>query len=366
MLKISDILKKARRQEKSADKSVAGNAERVSPPAPAENPSIPDMPVVNAAPQQPSAPVAAAPGKTPWQVVPDRAIRDTYEQAIALARQVMDPAAESAVLLPAIKQNIDALIASLQRDEDQLMRLFFGDYFTEQGYLYQHSVNVAVLCASLGNALHYSQARIRQLTLAAFLHDIGLAYYMDIISQPRRLSTSEYNDIKKHPVTAKERLKCYGPDLDVGILEVVAQEHERVDGSGYPYNLPGPEINNHAKLVGLADVYEALLHQRPYREKMSCLETVKQLLAMKQVFEYSFIKTLLDVTGVFPVTTAVKLSTREIGVVIHQNSRMPLRPVVEITHNTQGQTLSERKYIDLGGNFSVYIQDCFEESALKR
>jgi len=283
-----------------------------------------------------------------------------------MARQVMDPAVENGELLPALRQNLDRITASLQQDEDQLLRLFFGEYFSELGYLYQHSVNVTVLCVRMGLELHYGQTGIRQLGLAAFLHDIGMTRCGAVISQPRRLSESEYGEVKKHPLWAKECLRNYAQDLDLNIFEVIRQEHERMDGSGYPDSLPGGEIGDHAKLIGLADVYEALLHPRPYRGKMNCLEAVKQLLAMKPAFEHAFIKTLLDITGVFPVGTLVKLSTREIGAVIHQNIRMPLRPVVEITHNTQGQALSERKYLDLAANFSVYIHDCFDESTLKR
>ena len=363
MLKISDILKKAKRQEKAAEKAAADTAKRSLRPEAGANPPAEKIEVR----QQMVPPVPGEPVKIQRQASPDPAVREIYEQGIVLARRAMDPAEKNAdFVLKTIRQNIEALIDSLLQDENQLLRLFLGEYFTEQGYIYQHSVNVAILCARLGIALHYSRARLQQLSLAAFLHDIGLAGYADIISQPRRLNEAEYAEVKKHPLAAKEHLKYHMQEIDSVILEVVGQEHERLDGSGYPYNLSGQDINEYAKIIGLADVYEAVLHKRPYREKMSCLEAVKHLLAIKSAFEYKFLKTLLDTVGVFPVMTMIKLSTRESGIVIQQNSQMPLRPVIEITHNTQGQTISEPKQLNLAANFSVYIQDCFGETSSKR
>ncbi|MDO8969755.1 MAG: HD domain-containing phosphohydrolase, partial [Saprospiraceae bacterium] len=300
-------------------------------------------------------------------VIQDPKVFDAYQQGVALAGKIFaaSPGIEKG-MIQAAEQLIDAFVRFLEQDESQLLRLFYQDYFSAQKYLHQHSVNVMVLSLRLGLSLHYNHERLHQLGLAALFHDIGLVKYTDLINQPRRFNDADYQEIKKHPVAGKELLKPFIQEFHAEVFDVIGQEHERVDGSGYPYGLPGNEIIDSAKLVGLVDTYEAMQHSRPYREKLGCLESVKQILAAKDAFEYKFLKALIDTAGVFPLTTQVKLNTREIGIVMRQNTQMPLRPVIQMTHNSQGQPLEEPKQIDLGANFSVYILDCFAESKIRR
>ena len=80
------------------------------------------------------------------------------------------------------------------------------------------------------------------------------------------------------------------------------------------------------------------------------------LLRQKQLFDHRYLKTIINTVGIFPVGTIVELNTKEIGIVLQQAEKMPLRPLIAVTHNAQRQTLSEHKKIDLATNFSVYIK----------
>jgi len=196
------------------------------------------------------------------------------------------------------------------------------------------------------------------------LHDVGLVKYDDLISQNKRFGVDEYNEVKKHPIAGRNIMEKIG-DINVEILDVISQEHERLDGSGYPYGLEEKDISEKARLIGLVDSYESMMHVRPYRNKFKSEEVIKFFTQHKVRFEYKFIKALIDLVGVFSITTPVNLNTREIGVVIKQNYQMPLKPVVNITHNAQGQKIDSPKAIDLASNFSIYIQESFISHKIK-
>jgi len=293
-------------------------------------------------------------------------IIQVYQKAISLAEQIINPfCSEGTKLVGEIEGIIRKFIEFLEQADNQLLKLFYGSYATEKGYMYQHSVNVCILCLRLGLALSYNHNHLQQLGLAAFLHDIGLIKFDTIISLPRRLTDAEYNTVKKHPVIGKDMLKNIAQDLNFDIFDAIAQEHERINATGYPFGLEKKDICMYARLIGLADVYEAMMHARPYRDKLNPPDAIKEIIKDKEAFEYTFLKVLIDTVGIFPIATLVRLNTKEVGIVLQQTPHMPLRPVVNITHNAQEQKLPEPKRVNLAVNFSVYIQDCFIEHSLK-
>jgi len=197
------------------------------------------------------------------------------------------------------------------------------------------------------------------------VHDIGIIKFDNLISRPARFSDSDYLEVKKHPIIGKDILKEIAHDLNFEIFDVIHQEHERIDGSGYPYGLKDKEICEYARLIGVVDVYEAMTHARPYRKKLGYLKVVKELLLDKNKFESKFLKTLIDQVGIFPLMSVVKLNTKEIAEIVGQNQKMPLRPVIKVTHDAHGQKLPQAKPIDLSKNFSVYILDVYNDINLK-
>ncbi len=374
MLKISDILKKAKKpeysKEKTTKKITPASEQAPVPEAPARMreavPEVSAQKPVDAGEfwQKEKNEISAAKQENAQQPPADeQEVIIVYKEAVSLAQKIATPfTVDKQGLVKEVESIVDKLINFLKRDGTQLERLFFSEYFIEQVYVYQHLVNVCVLSLRLGMALHYSHERLHQIGIAAFLHDIGLLKFEELISQPRRFNTAEYNEIKKHPVVGRDILKQFAQDLDLEIFDVIVQEHERIDASGYPYGLKEKEICDGAKIVGLVDEYEAMVHARPYRAKLGYLEAVKEIIRRKKSFEYKCLKALIDLAGIFPVNAMVKLNTREAGIVIKQNQQMPLRPVINITHNVHGKKLAEPKLVDLAANFSVYIQDCIIET----
>ena len=362
MLKISDILKKAKGRDKGG--GVPGEKQKISrevKPVSSDNTTVEKKHKKISEPVSPAAKAVKDkdilnPGR---QLDPK--ISAAYIKAVETAKKLMHEfAVDGENIIAEIRKTVEDFIEYLRKDENSLMRLFFNDYSSEKGYLYQHAVNVCLLSLKLGIVLEYDYERLKKLGLAAFLHDVGMIRFEDIVSRPKRFDQNELNEVRKHPIAGQEILKQISADLPVEVFDVIRQEHERIDGSGYPYGLQRNDISEFARLIGLADRYEAAHHSRPYREKKGCMETLKMLLEDKNIFENKLLKILINEVGVFPIGNFVELNTKEIAVVLSQNSKMPLRPVLEVTHNSEGQRLENPKQADLAQNFSIFIKDCCE------
>jgi HD-GYP domain-containing protein (c-di-GMP phosphodiesterase class II) len=135
-------------------------------------------------------------------------------------------------------------------------------------YTFRHSLNVAILTGLLGKWLGFTGRRLKNLILSGLLHDVGKVFIPPkILDKPGQLTSKERELMKKHPM--------YSYKLLANILEVpeevrlgVLQHHEREDGSGYPTGLHRGDINIYAKVVAIADMYDAMTTERVYRKKM--------------------------------------------------------------------------------------------------
>jgi HD-GYP domain-containing protein (c-di-GMP phosphodiesterase class II) len=109
-----------------------------------------------------------------------------------------------------------------------------------------------------------SQDKIKGIRIASLVHDIGkISLPAEILNKPTKLTEIEYSLIKDHSQTGYDILKSI--DFPWPIAKIVLQHHERLDGSGYPNNLKGDEIILEARIIGVADVVEAMSSHRPYR-----------------------------------------------------------------------------------------------------
>ena len=147
----------------------------------------------------------------------------------------------------------------------------------------------------------------------------------------------------------------------VAVIDTVRQAHERADGSGYPEGLTADETSEFAQIVGLADVYEALTHKRPYRAKYTPIEALDIILKNKNIYGPKIIKALIRRIGVYPVGTLVLLNSKETGVVIMNRPELPFRPVVSIIYDAYSKEYGEPKEVDLSQVAILFIEDCVKE-----
>lgn len=220
-------------------------------------------------------------------------------------------------------------------------------------YTFKHSLNVAIIAGIIGKWLGYKDEQLKELILAGLLHDIGKVFVsQEILNKPGQLTVGEKQIIETHSLQGYNLLSgiaAVSDDVKTGVL----QHHERLDGSGYPTNLLGDEITTYAKIIAIADIYDALTTERVYRKKLS------PFLALEIIFEELYDKldptiALIFLTNVCSYLSgcSVLLNTGQKAKVILLNNEFPTKSVVQIENNTM---------IDLWQNKNIEIIDLCEE-----
>lgn len=140
-------------------------------------------------------------------------------------------------------------------------------------YTFQHSVNVAIICGVLGKWCGFKGVELLELILAGLLHDVGKALLSDeLLSKPGKLTAKEFDEIKRHPAAGYVLLE--GTDLPLRVKHGILQHHERLDGIGYPMGLREGAVNDYAKIIAVADTFDAITSERCYQKKRTPLTAV--------------------------------------------------------------------------------------------
>lgn len=230
-------------------------------------------------------------------------------------------------------------------------------------WLISHSVNIAIFAIKVGIGLKYDREKLTRLGLAALLHDVGMtAVPNSIIFKHGKLTPDEYEIVKEHPLHGYELLKHLKNEYPY-LPEVALQEQEREDGSGYPQGLTGENIHEFAKIIGIVDVFEALVHGRAYREGFITYYAIQKIIEQRaKQFNVKYVRALINSVTMFPVGSLVKLSTEEIARVISVNSLRPMRPVVEVLTDASGVKLRAPIRLNLEEEPLIYIVKPIEEA----
>ncbi len=134
-------------------------------------------------------------------------------------------------------------------------------------YTFAHSVNVAMLSSLIGVLCGFSEERLSELTFGALLHDLGkIVVPLEVLNKTSRLSKTEFSIIKKHPIAGSDHILKLNLPNGERLAMIARQHHEHMDGSGYPDGRKGEEIHIHARIAAIADVYDALTSNRPYKK----------------------------------------------------------------------------------------------------
>ncbi len=195
-------------------------------------------------------------------------------------------------------------------------------------YTYKHCLRVSMLSTSICYEMGFTAEQTKEVIISALLHDIGKSNIdHDIIIKPGKLTDEEFEEIKRHPIIGYDVLKnsgCYSPNIMAGVLF----HQEKFDGTGYPRGLKGYQIPLIARIIAVADVFDALTSNRPYRKPWSVAETEEYMLGSCVThFDYDVVAAFLRAFNPYPVGTMVSLSDNTHGVVISHNTNV-LRPVV--------------------------------------
>lgn len=209
-----------------------------------------------------------------------------------------------------------------------------------------HSINVAIIATILGKWLELTEAELDTLMLAAILHDIGkYTIPKDILYKPGKLTDEEFQITKEHVKKGYDILR--NQPVDIRIKEACLLHHERCDGSGYPFNAAAARITPFAKIIAIADVYDAMTASRSYRGAL-CPFDVIQMFDEEGLHKYDphYIMTFLNRISNTYLHNNVRLNDGRMGEIIMINQLCLYRPVVKIGD----------EFIDLMKNSALKIE----------
>ena len=176
------------------------------------------------------------------------------------------------------EQELDKSYRNLQKTLEETVNALSALVEMRDPYTAGHQNRVARIARAIAQELGLSEDAVQGIWVASLIHDIGkVRVPADILSRPAHLSSAEFELIKEHPRTGYEILKKI--DFPWPIAEIVLQHHERINGSGYPLGLKGDEILFASRIIGVADVVEAMTYHRPYREALgldAALDEIKE------------------------------------------------------------------------------------------
>lgn len=203
-------------------------------------------------------------------------------------------------------------------------------------YTMMHSVNVAVLSIIIARSLGYPRHDLKDIGVGAILHDIGKAKLPRVlINKPGKLTDQEFEQVKRHTEYGFEILRKIF-SINLSSAHIAYQHHERLDGSGYPRGLVGEGIHPWSRLAAVADVYDALTTDRPYRAAFRPDEAMAILHDNTGVqFEGRPVIHLIRRLAIYPAGTIVRLNNGYIGIVVRQTT-VSSRPVVRVLADPDG------------------------------
>lgn len=244
------------------------------------------------------------------------------------------------------KEIVEELVERIYEDANALMWL--TQLKNKHEYTQNHCLNVCVLALAFGAHLGYPKDHLRTIGLGAMLHDVGKMRTPDqILNKPEKLTAEEFEIIKRHTVDGYDIIKATGT-VSKEVLDIVRSHHERLSGRGYPDGLKGEEIGTAVLLVAICDVYDAITSDRVYHHGIPAHEGLS---AMYQLAPNDFGRELMQefikCVGIYPVGSLVELGSSALGIVVSNDPKNRLRPVVMLIRDADGDYYSPRRYVSL-------------------
>lgn len=271
------------------------------------------------------------------------AIRRLYSNAVQIAETVWETALkEGRPDLPAALQAIDGLADAISQNRTAVVALTAMRHY--DNYTFTHMVNVAILTMGQARALGIDGRLLREFGLSALMHDLGkVRTPKEILNKPEKLTDAEFLIMRRHTIDGAEILR-QTPEMPVLAPVVAFEHHLRLDGTGYPVGVRRSDLNLGTMLCSIADVYDAMRSQRAYQE---AAPTDRILTVLKSNdgshFDQHLVRRFVQLLGIYPPGTLVKLNTGEIAVVVQTHAPDPHRPRVRILFAADGGRLDTPK-----------------------
>ena len=164
----------------------------------------------------------------------------------------------------------------LEQTNNDLVLALVSAIEAKDRYTIGHSERVSKYATLMAQKLNLPEEQVHEIKVAGMLHDIGKIGVADsILNKPGKLSKEEFEEMKRHPSIGTYILNTL--NLSENTLNAINYHHERFDGKGYPLGLKGKELPLETQLISLADAYDAMTSERPYRNAMTHDEAIEEI-----------------------------------------------------------------------------------------
>ncbi|MDR3592623.1 MAG: HD-GYP domain-containing protein [Negativicutes bacterium] len=259
-----------------------------------------------------------------------------------------------------LQRVIKMLVEDVTDNRQVLIQL--TDIRTHDDYTFGHSINTCILSAMIGVKMRLKEHQLKELALGVILHDLGKTLLpKELLNKKEPLLPEERRRIEEHATSGFEVLRQQG-SIPLMSAHVAFQHHENYDGSGYPRGLAGEDIHLYARIAAIADLYDAITSDRPYRPAMLPHEAYEVVLGSRGVkLDPAITDLFLENVALFPIGTMVLLDSGETGVVTAVHPGLQARPVVKVILDKFGQQLPGQDHIiDLTKELTKFIVKVFK------
>jgi HD-GYP domain-containing protein (c-di-GMP phosphodiesterase class II) len=247
--------------------------------------------------------------------------------------------------IKAIRSLAKSIVDEILQNKQTMINII--DLRNFDDYTYSHSLNVTVLSVVIGTALGLNKNTIYELSVGGLIHDTGKMFVRkEVLNKPDKLTPEEFEEIKKHSELGYRYL-CNSPDIPESSKMATLQHHEQFNGKGYPGGLSGESITPFARIISVADVYDALTSDRPYRKAMLPSDAIEYIMGgYGTMFDPKSVDALTKKVAPYPIGTCVRLSTGDVGIVVKNYETTSMRPMVRLIEDDKPTS----KYIDLSND----------------
>jgi|LSQX01.1.fsa_nt_gb HD-GYP domain-containing protein (c-di-GMP phosphodiesterase class II) len=293
--------------------------------------------------------------------IEDVILEETRQKALKLVRDMMSTIKEASEQNPTkfinfnreFSKVLDDIISQLLVNRNLTVNL--ADIRSTDDYTFAHSVNVAVLSLITAISMGLSKRDLINLGLGSFLHDLGKTLLpLSILNKAGSLTREEMLEMMKHPSNGYEMVRKQ-LFINGATAAIVQQHHERINGSGYPQGLTGDEIELYPKICAVADVYDALVSDRPYRPAYPPHKALELLEVENEGFDLTVLQHFYQHIAAYPIGTVVALNDGRVGVVVHNTVGYPTRPKVRVLWLAENFEPVEPAEVDLVEILSLVV-----------
>ncbi len=239
-----------------------------------------------------------------------------------------------------VKQAVNGCVDSILRNPDA--SVWLTRIQAKHEATAQHSLNVAALSIIIAKSMNMNNRELEDVGVCGMLHDVGkTSVSEEVLNKPGPLNEAEMAEMQKHTRYGRDILLSTKSVMS-GAADVAHSHHERPDGQGYPRRLPDDSIPMYARIVAIAEAYDTMTINQPYRAAFSPSDAIQELYAQRgKQFDEDLVIRFIDSVGIFPPGSIVEMINQEVGIVL-SNTSDKLRPRVIMILDAAGEPTAQR------------------------